>query len=147
MARAGAIVFTAALLLGTLSGCTMDATSLNVFAASNEREWVMSGSLDSVAAATQKSLLDLNVSATLTKEGDAVRIASCTNTKESKRFSLVLNRVKGVNGEQTRVQIVWGEDGADNLFWFKLLETVGTAKAQGENDEREVTATPRKRRE
>jgi hypothetical protein len=130
MSRAGAIIVGAvALLLGNLSGCILDANSLNIFVASSEREWVMEGSLESVSAATQKALGDMRATTDVVREGDAVRIKSFTTGTESKRFTLVLTRVKGPNGDQTRIRIEWGEDGVDSEFWHKLPEDIYKAKA------------------
>jgi hypothetical protein len=130
MARAGAIIgCAAALLLGTVSGCTLDMTSLNLFAAATDREQVVSGSLETVSASSQKALHDLGVFVNVTKEGEVVRIASCT--KDGKRFTLALNRVKGANGERTRARIEW-EDQVDADFWFHFIETVATPKVSRE---------------
>jgi hypothetical protein len=130
MSRAGAIMVCAAgLLLGTVSGCTMDMTSLNVFAASNEREWVLDGSLEAVSTTAQNTLHDMGVTVGVSKQGEAVRITSCTDGTHGKRFTLVLNRVNGPSGDKTRVQIEWGEDGADTTFWFNLIEKIATHQA------------------
>jgi hypothetical protein len=127
MSRAGAIMVCAAgLLLGTVSGCSLDMTSLNVFGASNEREWILDGSLETVSTSTQNTLHDMGVTVGVSKQGEAVRISSCTDGTHGKRFTLVLNRVKGPSGDKTRVQIEWGEDGADTTFWFNLIEKVAT---------------------
>jgi hypothetical protein len=125
MARAGAImVCAAALLLGTVSGCTLDSMSLNVFAANTERESVWYGSLETVSATAQKTLRDTGVFVNVNKDGEAVRIKSCT--KEGKKFTLVLNRVSTSAGERTKVRIEW-EDQADERFWLPFVADVGTA--------------------
>jgi hypothetical protein len=127
MSKTGAILVCAAgLLLGTVSGCTLDMTSLNIFAASNERAWEFDGSLETVSTTAQNTLRDLGVTVSVSKQGEAVHVSSCTDGTHGKRFTLVLNRVKGPNGDKTRVQIEWGEDGVDNDFWSKLIGQVGT---------------------
>jgi len=127
MSRLGALVGVVALLLGGLSGCTLDSANLNVFAASNEREQVISGSLTSVVAATHDSLVKFNVKVNETKDGDTICLAS--TTPAGKKFTLRFDRVQGPNGEQTRMSIDWYVD-ADVDFWFQLVEIVANAQIQ-----------------
>ncbi len=128
MFRAGAMVCATALFLGTLSGCVLDSTSLNVFAVSNDKEQVISGSLESVSSSTADQLQSMGVSYVDRKqEGDTIRLKSCT--KDGKRFSLVFSSVKGPHGDQTRVRIEWIDE-ADVSFWLGLVELVATAKPE-----------------
>jgi hypothetical protein len=126
MSRAGAMfLWAASLLLGAVSGCTLDSTSLNVFAATSEHEQVISGSVQSVASSAEGKLLAMNVFVNKTKEGDSIRLSSCT--KAGNKFALVFNRVKGPNSEQTRINIEW-EDKADLDFWLQFVEDVANAQ-------------------
>jgi hypothetical protein len=123
MSRTAAVV--CGLLLGALGGCTLDATSLNLFAASGDREQVIAGSLESVSSSAESSLQAMGVFVSKSREGEAIRLSS--STKDGKKFSLVFKKVKGPHGEQTRMRIDW-EDKADTGFWLQLVEIVATAQ-------------------
>jgi hypothetical protein len=126
MSRAGAMfLWAASLLLGAVSGCTLDSTSLNVFAATSEHEQVISGSLESVSSSAETKLLKTGVFVEKTKVGESIRLRSCT--KAGSTFALVFNRVKKPNGEQTRINIEW-EDKADLDFWLQFVEDVANAQ-------------------
>jgi hypothetical protein len=132
MSRAGAIIACAAgLLLGAVGGCTLDATSLNVFVASNDSEKVISGSLETVASSTEKKLVAMGAFVNKSQEGDTIRLTSCTPETQGKRFDLLLTRVKGANGEQTRVRVQW-KDEADVTFFLHLVELVAAPPIERE---------------
>jgi hypothetical protein len=127
MSKAGVMACAAALLFGAMSGCTLDATNLNVFAASSDRYQVIEGSLESVSSSAESTLSKMGVAVSRTREGDAIVLTS--NTKEGNRFTLVFTSAKGPHGEQTRVRIDW-KDEADTNFWLQLVEVIATAQLE-----------------
>jgi hypothetical protein len=125
------IAMVCALLLGGLGGCTLDATSLNLFSPSGEREQIIAGSVANVASSAESSLQEMGVFVNKTREGEAIRLSS--STKDGKKFGLVFTKAKGPGGEQTRMRIEWA-DKADTGFWLQLVEIVATAQlARGSN--------------
>lgn len=87
-------------------GCKItDLSLLAVLHGTTNNDRVMTGSLDVVAAALQADLGKIGLVATITPEGEAVRIRSTTRTGQ--RFSLVLTRVQNAVGEQTNVHFEW----------------------------------------
>jgi hypothetical protein len=88
---------------------------------SSGRERVIAGSLDAVAGSCQASLSQMGFSATVSRQGDTIRIAS--KTASGARFTLVLMREKGKDGEQTRLRIEWDGNSEDQVG-FQLLAQV-----------------------
>lgn len=85
---------------------------------------VVTGSVETVAQSTQATLSRLGLMATSTRKGDAIYIASSTTT--GAKFSLVLTREKGLEGEKTRIHVEW-ENGRDEQVAFQLLSQLETA--------------------
>jgi hypothetical protein len=127
MSKASVMACAAALLFSPLSGCTLDTTSLNVFAACSDRYQVIEGSLESVSSSAESTLSEMGVAVSRTREGDAIVLTS--NTKEGNRFTLVFTSVKTSRGDQTRVRIDW-KDQADTSFWLQLVEVIATAQLE-----------------
>jgi hypothetical protein len=78
--------------------------------------------VDAVAQSTQATLTQLGFAATMTKNGEAVRIASKTAT--GAQFAVVLTREKSKDGgEQTRVHLEW-QGNPDDQTGFQILGQV-----------------------
>jgi hypothetical protein len=114
-----------AMLLGGLSGCTLNATNLNLFAASTDSEQIVAGSLESVSTSAEDSLRQMGVFVNKSRDGESVRLRS--STKDGKQFNLVFTNVKRPNGDRTRIRIEWDSQ-ADTNFWLQLVEVVATAQ-------------------
>jgi hypothetical protein len=94
-------------------GCDFSGNFLAVMPCKSCSSWgkpqgdrVVAANLDEVSQSTQDSLKSLGLVATATKQGgDDIRIRG--ESKTGARFSFVLHRVKGPNGESTRVRLEW----------------------------------------
>jgi len=110
----------ASLVLLCLAGC--ESSQLTGFFAleshANGRDRVVAASVDSVAQSAQATLSNLGMEATVTRQGEAVRVAS--KTSKGALFTLVLTR-EMVNGlEHTRARIEWA-DGREDPVGGQLL--------------------------
>src|SRR5439155_930433 len=93
-------------LLSLLAGCSaLDLTGFFALqnGANGGQDRVIAGSLEGAVQSTKASLEFLGLSAVVRQDAEAVRIAS--QTLSGARFTLVLTREKGKNGEQTRVRL------------------------------------------
>ncbi len=103
-----------------LAGCaSFDLVSFFSFQSQNSgRDRVVAGSLEVVAQSAQATLSQMGLAATVNRQGEAISIAS--KTAAGAKFTLVLNREKTKDGEQTRVHVEW--DGAsEEQTGFQLL--------------------------
>src|SRR5262249_60970160 len=89
------------------AGCQMaDVFSLSAVGVSTPGgDRVIAGSLETVSQSTQNSLSQLGLTAVVTKQGEAIHIAS--KTPAGAKFKLVLTREKTPEGEKTPVRIEW----------------------------------------
>jgi hypothetical protein len=116
MTRVKGMVCAAAVLLLAAAGCDslrnfqLTGTAL-LAAGGNER--VVAGSLDVVAASTQDTLRGLGLVVTATREGEAVRLR--TATQSGQHFDLVLTREKSEHGDLTHVRFEWERDRDENV--------------------------------
>lgn len=102
-----------------LAGCkTLDSFHGLLLSDSQAGDRVIAASLDSVSQSLVASLTELGMSASVTRKGDTVSIAS--KTSAGARFTFVLTREKTRDVEQTRVHIDW-ESGRDDQMGFQLL--------------------------
>jgi hypothetical protein len=117
------LVCAVALFLGLLAGCAnLDLASVFLLQSdASGRDRLVAGSLDAVAESAQSSLTQLGLSASVTRQGESVRIAS--RTSSGAHFTLVLTREKGKDGEQTRVRIEW-DGGSEDQVGFQLLSQI-----------------------
>src|SRR5690349_7151224 len=106
-------IWAGAWVLLMIGGCSaLDLTGyFAVPGGESSRDRVLAGSLEAAVQSTQASLKFLGMSAAVTQDGETVRIASQTPT--GARFTLVLTREKGQQGEQTRVQLQWNGNADD----------------------------------
>ena len=103
-----------------LAGCaSLDLVSFfSLQSQSSGRDRVVSGSLETVAQSAQATLSQMGLAASITRNGEAISIASKTATGAN--FTLVLTREKTKDGEQTRVHVEW--DGpSDDQTGFQVL--------------------------
>ena len=108
-------------------GCTLDSFSLSAFdTAKGDGGPVVTGSLDVVAASTQKAMGDMGLFVSMNHEGEAIRLTS--TTPDGKRFSLLLKGRKTDHGDETQVSIKWEKD-ADEAFWMQLAAVLARPNA------------------
>jgi uncharacterized cupredoxin-like copper-binding protein len=89
----------------------------------NER--VVNGSLDAVAQSTQSDLSQMGFHASVTRNGETIRVAS--KTSMGKTFTVVLKAAKGPNGEQaTKIRVEWDGEG-DQQTGLQLLAQIEAA--------------------
>jgi hypothetical protein len=120
MAKTNWLVGASGFLFLCLAGCaSFDYASLFFLQSdASGHDRVIAGSLESVAQSTQSTLSQLGFVATQSKQGDTIRIASKTATGD--RFTLVLTKEKGKEGDQTRVRLEW-EGNRDDQTGFQIL--------------------------
>jgi hypothetical protein len=126
MTRSHGLIGMACVCLFLASGCTLDTFALNVFGTDRGNGPVVAGSLDAVAASTQKTLSDMHLSVSARRDGDAVKLTS--TTPGGKRFTLVLKARKADHGDETTVNIQWEKD-ADDAFWLQLAANLARPAA------------------
>jgi hypothetical protein len=115
MARLAGMVGATGLVCLLLAGCSLTDFNLNAsaFLASGDKDRVVAGSLETVAASTEESLQQLGLFVTRTREGESIRLT--TTTKAGQRFSLVLTRQPSDRGELTRVRFEWDNTRDENM--------------------------------
>jgi hypothetical protein len=121
-------VCAAGLTLLLLAGCKNVSNVAGFFALDNGtggQDRVMTGSLEAVAESTQGTLRQLGFTATRTEKNDAIYLASKTASGAS--FTLVLTRIKGKNGESTKVHIEWNGP-KDDSIGLSILGQVEASK-------------------
>ncbi len=131
MARANLAVCAVGVGLLTLAGCAANGLSsfAGLFALESETtgsDRIVSGSLDMVAQNTQAALSGMGLACTMNKDGETVRLKS--KTAKGAEFAIVLTRVKGTTGEQTRVHLEWTGPN-DEQFGFQLLAQLASTRS------------------
>ena len=111
-------VFVAALLIAA-AGCTAGSFLLS-WAGTNDKQQIVSGSMDDVAAHLRASLGKLNIVVAVNPMDDGT-IKLSGKTKAGRRFDLLLQRHKTSRGESTAVTVEWEKE-ADEQFWASVLE-------------------------
>jgi hypothetical protein len=127
MAKWGCIASMIVLCWFLAIGCsTLDLSGfLTLSGTADGDERTIAGSLDAVAKSTQSGLTQMGFQASLTRNGETIRIASMTAT--GKKFTLVLKAAKGPGGEETtRVRVEWDGE-KDQQTSLQLLSQVETA--------------------
>ncbi len=104
--------------LVALAGCSIPLGNTTVQVGVKVNEQAVNDSIERVAQRLQTEMARMGLQATLSSDGDKVRIVS--TTKSGQKFIVVLNRVRGPQGEQTNVHIDW-EKGSDSVLWPQLL--------------------------
>jgi len=82
---------------------------------------VVVGKLDDVALSAQAKLQGLGLKVNMTREGEAVHLASATRSGAA--FKLVMTREMTAQGEQTRIKLQWG-NGYDRAAAVQILSEV-----------------------
>jgi hypothetical protein len=120
------ITCAAGFMLLVLAGC--ESTQLAGFFGMSDaggQDHVVAASVDSVAQSAQVTLRDMGMAATVSKQGDTVRVAS--KTARGTQFTLVLNRELAGGVERTRARIEWADGKEDQIGvqLFAALDLVG----------------------
>jgi hypothetical protein len=107
----------------SLAGCANSSLTGMFFAQNNlaTGDGVVVGKLDDVALSAQAKLQRLGLKVTMTREGEAIHLAS--TTRSGATFKLVLTREMTAQGEQTRVKLQWGS-GYDQAAAVQILAEV-----------------------
>ena len=86
---------------------------------------VINAPLEQVSVTTQTQLTSLGYAATVTKQGEEVRISSKNSL--GYKFTVVLTSIKGKDGEQTRARMEWegGRDDQTGMLILARLEASG----------------------
>ncbi len=109
-------------LLVAAAGCSFKLFNNAVQVGVNVDEKVVNDSLDRVAQRIDNEMRRLGLQVVVSPEGDAVRLKS--TTRGGQKFDVVLNRVRGPQGEQTNIHIDW-EQAPDRELWLQLLLIAG----------------------
>jgi outer membrane lipopolysaccharide assembly protein LptE/RlpB len=105
-------------VLAIVSGCGFQLGNNTVQVGVKVNEQAVNDSAEHVALRLQNELARMGLQATYSSEGDGARITS--TTKSGQKFSVVLTRIRGQQGEQTNVHIDW-EKNSDSVLWGQLL--------------------------
>jgi hypothetical protein len=103
------------------AGCeNMDKVSgfFSVEAETSSTDRLVNAPIEQVSVTTQTTMSSLGYAANTTKQGDEVRISAKNSL--GYKFTVILNSVKGKDGEQTRAHIEW-EGGRDDQTGFLIL--------------------------
>jgi hypothetical protein len=121
MLRSVAILWAGGFLVA-LAGCAFQLGNSTVQVGVKVNEQAVNDSLEHVAQRLQNELGRLGLQATVSNEGDVVRLTS--TTKSGQKFNVLLNRIWGPQGEKTVVHIDW-EKGSDSALWPQLILVAG----------------------
>jgi hypothetical protein len=126
MTRVKWMVCAVGIMCLSLTGCRSDGGTWQGFLGlATEDGQVLVASQDTVAASVQASLSGLGLMASVTRDGEDLRIASKTPT--GKKFTVVLTRQKTPDGERTHVRVEW-ENGADAETHEKIMADLKVKK-------------------
>jgi hypothetical protein len=127
MIRQGVRVGAASLLIA-LAGCALQFGNTAVHVGVKVNEQVVNEALDSAAQKIQNQMSRLGLTVAVSRDGETARLTS--TTRAGQKFTVLLNRVNGPQGEQTRVHVEW-DTAPDEALWLQLigvLVTTPTAK-------------------
>ena len=127
MVKTYGLIGAACTCLFLVAGCTLDSFSLAAFGTAKGDGPVVAGSLDAVAAASQKAMGEMNLFVSVRRDGETAKLTS--TTPSGKRFTLVLKGRKTDHGDETQVNIKWEKD-ADQAFWLQLAAVVAAPKSE-----------------
>jgi hypothetical protein len=108
--------------LAVLVGCSFQLGNSNVQVAVKVNEQAVNDTIDHVAQRLKSEMDRMGLQATVSSQGDVLRIIS--TTKSGQKFIVVLSRIRGPQGEQTNVHIDW-EKGSDAVLWGQLILVAG----------------------
>ena len=108
--------------LAVLAGCSFQLGNSNVQVSVKMNEQAVNDTIDHVAQRLKNEMDRMGLQATMSSQGDRVRIVS--TTKSGQQFIVALNRIRGPQGEQTNVHIDW-EKGSDAALWGQLILVAG----------------------
>ena len=108
--------------LAVLAGCSFQLGNSNVQVSVKMNEQAVNDTIDHVAQRLKNEMDRMGLQATMSSQGDRVRIVS--TTKSGQQFIVALNRIRGPQGEQTNVHIDW-EKGSDAVLWGQLILVAG----------------------
>jgi hypothetical protein len=103
-------------------GCAFQLGNTTVDVGVKVNEQVVSDTLTNVAQRIQNEMQRLGLQVAFNSEGDTVRLSS--TTRGGQRFVVVLSRVRGDQGEQTRIHIDW-DQASDKELWLQLILVAG----------------------
>jgi len=121
MLRTMAMVWAGGFLV-VLAGCSFQLGNSNVQVSVKMNEQAVNDTIDHVAQRLKNEMDRMGLQATMSSQGDRVRIVS--TTKSGQQFIVALNRIRGPQGEQTNVHIDW-EKGSDAALWGQLILVAG----------------------
>jgi len=121
MLRTMAMVWAGGFLV-VLAGCSFQLGNSNVQVSVKMNEQAVNDTIDHVAQRLKNEMDRMGLQATMSSQGDRVRIVS--TTKSGQQFIVALNRIRGPQGEQTNVHIDW-EKGSDAVLWGQLILVAG----------------------
>jgi hypothetical protein len=108
--------------LAVLAGCSFQLGNSNVQVSVKMNEQAVNDTIDHVAQRLKNEMDRMGLQATMSSQGDRVRIVS--TTKSGQQFIVALSRIRGPQGEQTNVHIDW-EKGSDAALWGQLILVAG----------------------
>jgi hypothetical protein len=91
-------------------------------------EQVLNDAVETVAGRLEKEMRRLGLQVVVSRDAEVVRLKS--KTKSGDEFVVVLNRVHGPRGEQTRIAFNW-ERAPDRELWIQLLLVAGQTALVG----------------
>jgi hypothetical protein len=97
----------------------------DVQVAVNFDDKTIKNSIEQVAQKLERSLRNEGLEVTVTPQGETIRVAS--SSRSGQKFVLVLTRVQGPQGEQTRIRTEWDGPGGDRVLWLQLIAAAGEA--------------------
>ena len=122
--RAGMVC--AGTLVVAFAGCALQFGNTAVELGVKVNEQLVTDALDHVADRIQREMERLGLQVIVNHEVESVRLTS--TTKGGQKFVVVLSRVQGRAGEQTRLHIDW-DQGSDKALWLQLLLVAGPSTA------------------
>jgi hypothetical protein len=121
MLRTGAIIGVGGFLV-ILAGCSFQLGNSTVQVGVKVNEQAVNDTVEHVAQRLQAEMTRMGLQVAMTPDSDTVRLAS--TTKAGQKFVVVLSRLHGPQGEQTKVHIDW-DTGSDRDLWLQLILVAG----------------------
>jgi hypothetical protein len=111
-------------LLVVVIGCAFRLGNSTVQVDVKVNDEVVKDTVDSVAQRIENEMRRLGLLVAVSRDGDVVSLTS--TTKAGQRFTVMLSRVRGAQGEQTSIHVDW-EQASDRNLWLQLLVVAGQA--------------------
>jgi hypothetical protein len=129
MKRALGLLCAGLLLAGV--GCEWNVGNTRVEADVRVNDQSIDAAIDEAAAKVQRELQKRGLEATISPDGDNVRVTA--RTKSGDQFAVLLSRSRTATGrEQTRIRVEWGAK-SDSELWLAVLVAVGASAVQAAN--------------